>query len=120
MRKRCVCPGESSTFQQYKIVFLFVVKAQNLIRQHAACPDVQAIRFKSFDLATSTYQETCQMIDAVEEEVCPGVNTPVHMLVNCAGMAICGKCSKRQPILRGLTGESFQLPVFRHNRRNVH
>ncbi len=32
------------------------------------------------------------MLDAVEKEVDPNISScPIHMLVNCAGMAICGK-----------------------------
>lgn len=66
-------------------------KAQNLIKENVEHPELQVIRFKSFDLATSTYEETCQMIDAIEAEIYPNTaNAPVHMLVNCAGMAICG------------------------------
>lgn len=32
------------------------------------------------------------MLDRIEEEILPGVNVPIYMLVNCAGMAICGNC----------------------------
>ncbi|XP_037026289.1 3-ketodihydrosphingosine reductase [Bradysia coprophila] len=66
-------------------------KAQSLIKEHVEHPEVQVIRCKSFDLATSTYQETCDMIDTIEDEIYPQTaSAPVHMLVNCAGMAICG------------------------------
>jgi len=44
----------------------------------------QKIQYKSFDLSSSIYQKTCDMLDQIEDK------NPIFMLVNCAGMAICG------------------------------
>lgn len=52
---------------------------------------MQVVNYKSFDLSTSNYEDTCDMLDLIEEEICPGATAPIFMLVNCAGMAICGK-----------------------------
>lgn len=73
-------------------LFMFLVKAKKLIATNRMCPLRQVINYKSFDLATSSYKECCQMLDECETTLCatPDTSIPIHMLVNCAGMAICG------------------------------
>lgn len=44
----------------------------------------QRLSFKSIDL-TKSYDEVAKSLEEVEEQ-----NGPIYMLVNCAGMAICG------------------------------
>ncbi|KAJ6639717.1 3-ketodihydrosphingosine reductase [Pseudolycoriella hygida] len=70
-------------------------KAKILIEENCKEPNkepFQKINYKSFDLSTSSYQDTCNMLDAVENEITTpdGSPVPIYMLVNCAGMAICG------------------------------
>lgn len=69
------------------IFCLIPAKALGLISKNASYPEVQHFQHKSFDLSTSSYRDTCIMLNETEE-----ISGSIYMLVNCAGMAICGKC----------------------------
>lgn len=76
--------------------FIFILeKAQQLIEDNCISKSDQKINYKSFDLSTGSYQECCQMLDDIENEISTRdpvpTPLPIYMLVNCAGMAICGK-----------------------------
>lgn len=58
-------------------------KALKVVEQHRQDAS-QRLSFKSIDL-TKSYDEVAKSLEEVEEQ-----NGPIYMLVNCAGMAICG------------------------------
>jgi len=62
-------------------------KAVELIKANCN-PKLQRIQCVSFDLSKSSYQDTQQMLEKTENF--DNINNPIFMLVNCAGLAICG------------------------------
>lgn len=80
------CVHPNNTF-----IFIISGKAVELIKVHTN-PDLQRVQYISFDLSKSSYHETELMLERAEHIDSPtGLNFPIFMLVNCAGMAICGE-----------------------------